>query len=271
MGSEPRAWERELSFALDLAFCAGKIALEHFQTEVAIEAKEDGSPVTLADRRAEQTLRTLIHAEYPADAILGEEFGEEPGTSGRRWILDPIDGTKSFIHGVPLFGVLIGLEDQGQAVLGVVYLPALEEMVFATQGHGCWWRPAGQAANGGAEKRAHVSSVSPLAESLLLTTGYEYFAKAGKAGVYERCVKAVKMSRGWGDCYGQVLAATGRAEAVIEPVMHVWDCAPFLPIFSEAGGHFTDWKGNPTIAGGNSVSTNGKTHDEVLRLIHPLV
>ena len=264
-----RVMKRDLTecmdFARDAARKAGDIALEYFQSEVAVEAKGDGSPVTIADRRAEKELRALIGRQYPTDAILGEEFGDQPGSSGWRWILDPIDGTQSFIHGVPLFGVLIGLEYQAEAVLGVVYLPGLDEWVYAARGHGCWWLPTNRGTDS-SPRRASVSSKPALSEGLTLITGYEYFAMSGHASVLDRLLNAGR-TRGWGDCYAHVLVATGRADAAVEPLMHVWDNAPLLPILLEAGGDFTDWKGNRTIAGGNAISSNGKVHAELLRLV----
>jgi histidinol phosphatase-like enzyme (inositol monophosphatase family) len=254
-----------LEFAVRAARHAGAIAMEYFQADVAIEQKGDGSPVTIADRRAERELRQLLHQAYPVDAVLGEEYGEEPGTSGRRWILDPVDGTQSFIHGVPLWGVLIGMEDQGEAVLGVVYMPALGDMVYAARGQGCWWLPAGHAAND-SPRRARVSPVARLAEGLALTTSWEYFDRTGQTAVFQRFVRAARM-RGWSDCYAHVLVATGRAEVALEPVMSIWDNAPFLPILVEAGGTFTDWQGHPTIAATQIASTNGKVFEEVLQLL----
>jgi histidinol phosphatase-like enzyme (inositol monophosphatase family) len=254
-----------LKFAVAAARRAGEVVLGYFQTALAVETKGDRSPVTVADRRAEQELRAGIGASYPGDAILGEEFGEKPGTSGWRWILDPIDGTLSFIRGVPLFGVLIGLQHGDESVLGVAYLPALGEMVYAARGRGCWWLPAGSRPGFDA-RPARVSAVGSLAEGLVLTTAYDYWAVAGRASDYQRLVEAGR-TRGWSDCYAHVLVATGRAEAAVEPVMSIWDSAPFLPILEEAGGTYTDWQGRPGISATETLSTNGKVLGEVLRLL----
>jgi histidinol phosphatase-like enzyme (inositol monophosphatase family) len=254
-----------LEFAVTAARQAGALALGYFQSDVAVETKGDGSPVTLADRQAEQELRALIAEAYPADGVLGEEFGDRPGTSGRRWVLDPVDGTQSFIRGVPLWGVLLALEERGEAVLGVVYLPALDEMVYAARGHGCWWLPAGRPL-GAAPRRARVSPVARLADGLTVMTSYDHFARTGRTALLERILRATR-TRGWSDCYAHVLVATGRAEAAVEPEMNVWDSAPLLPILREAGGAFTDWKGTPTITSRDAVSTNGKVHGEVLALL----
>jgi len=249
-----------LEFAVHAARRAGDIVMPYYQGEVAVDLKTDGSPVTAADRAAERQLRARIRAHFPADAVLGEEYGEEPGTSGRRWILDPIDGTKAFMRGVPLFGVLIGLEEAGQGVVGVAYLPALGEMVYAARGQGCWWVPAG----GTAPRRAHVSSGGPLADSLVVVNSYEYFDRSNRTAALGRLQQAARQQRGWGDCYGHVLVATGRAEAAVDPIMNLWDNAPFQALLTEAGGTFTDWQGHPTIHGKDGISTNGRVLDEVL-------
>jgi histidinol phosphatase-like enzyme (inositol monophosphatase family) len=255
-----------LDFALQAARRAGEIVMPYYQGDVAVQTKDDGSPVTLADRGAEEQLRRMIRERFPGDGVLGEEFGEAPGTSGRRWILDPIDGTKAFVRGVPLFGVLIGMEEHGEAVLGVVSMPALDEFVYAARGRGCWWLPSGRKPNA-APRRASVSSLAPLAEGLLLLNSYEYFVKGSRADAHDRLLRAARQHRGWGDCYGHILVATGRAEACVDPMMHPWDNAPLLPILQEAGGTFTDWHGRATIHGGDGISTNGKVFDEIMRVV----
>jgi histidinol-phosphatase len=255
-----------LDFALRAARRAGEIIMPYFQSDVGVEIKGDGSPVTLADRGAEEELRRLIRERFPSDGVLGEEFGETAGTSGRRWILDPIDGTKAFVRGVPLFGVLIGLEENGEAVLGVASLPALDESVWAAKGEGCWWLPSGRKP-GAAPRRARVSSLAPLADGLLLLNSYEYFVKGKRTAAHDRLLQAARSQRGWGDCYGHILVATGRAEACVDPMMNPWDNAALLPIVQEAGGTFTDWQGKATIHGGDGISTNGKVFDELMRVV----
>jgi len=246
-----------LDFAVSVAWQAGKVTLEYFQTELTPEIKSDQSPVTIADRRAEQTIRELIGKRFPDHSIVGEEYGEQTGAAEYRWIIDPIDGTQSFIRGVPLYGVLIGIEREDESIVGVVNFPALNEIVYAAAGEGCHW-------NG---RRAKVSSVSTLKESLFSTTGAELFYQIDRGVAYEQLVAATAKQRTWGDCYGYALVATGRAELMIDPIMKVWDCAPLLPILTEAGGSFTDWNGVPTIRGGNSVATNGRITDQVLKIL----
>ncbi|MGQ9501996.1 MAG: histidinol-phosphatase [Anaerolineae bacterium] len=246
-----------LDFAMDVAWQAGQLTLAYFQTDVDVEWKGDNSPVTVADRGAEKLMRRLIEKRFPSHAIIGEEFGEATRDSKYRWIIDPIDGTRSFVRGVPLYGVLVGLEIDGDAVLGVVYFPALREMVAAARGEGCRW-------NG---RLVHVSNTVSLDQALLLYTDAFDFVKYGYAQVWERLQTATHTQRSWGDCYGHCLVATGRAEVMLDPVLSVWDAAPLLPILQEAGGTFTDWSGTPTIYGANGMSTNGLVFEPILQIL----
>jgi len=256
----------ELSDRLELARSAareaGQFTLQYFQREdLAVELKPDASPVTIADRQSEQLLRMRIAAEFPDDAILGEELPERAGTSGYRWILDPIDGTKSFIRGVPLYGTLVGIEHSGRSAVGVIYIPGLDECVYASVGQGTWYEHAGQP-----PKRARVSARPTLSEALFCTSAVGSFAESGRAEVYEQLQAACRVSRTWGDCYGYLLVATGRAELMVDPIMNVWDAAAIQPILEEAGGTFTDWQGHPTIHSGEGIATNGRVLDEVLKI-----
>jgi len=243
-----------LGFSLGLAREAGTIVDHTFRGTFSPERKADNSFVTVADREAERHLRNSIEQVFPDDAILGEEEGEKPGSSGRRWILDPIDGTYAFVHGVPFFGVMIGLEVEAELVLGVVHLPALNETIYAARGLGCFWN----------DKPARVSATSDLGSALLLATD---FAADRFGQALEDLRHRANASRTWGDCYGHMLVATGRADVMLDPVMNIWDCAALLPIIEEAGGTFTDWDGRRTIAGGNAISTNGLLFDEVMETI----
>ncbi len=246
-----------LDFAVDIAREAGAVTWRHYQGSFVAERKADNSFVTIADREAEAYLRTRISDAFPDDSILGEEEGEQSGSSNRRWILDPIDGTYSFVHGVPLYGVLIGMELEGEPVLGVVNLPALGELVYAARGLGCFW-------NG---EPAHVSSTTSLDQALLLSTDFGVCEQYGFGPAAESLQRQVHARRTWGDAYGHVLVATGRADIMLDPVLNVWDCAPLLTILEEAGGTFTDWNGTPTINGGNAISTNGLLFDQVMETV----
>jgi len=254
----------DLADRLELALAAtreaGAITLRYFQRDnFAVELKADASPVTVADREAELHLRGRIAAAFPGDAILGEEFGEQPGDSGFRWILDPIDGTKSFISGVPLYGTLVGVEHEGRSVVGVILMPGLDECVYAALGQGAWYTHAGAP-----PRAAHVSNKGQLADSLFCTTSVRTFEQIGREDAYQQLQSAARLTRTWGDCYGYLLVATGRAEVMIDPKVNVWDCAALQPIVEAAGGTFTDWNGLPTIHSGNAIATNGRVLDEVL-------
>jgi histidinol phosphatase-like enzyme (inositol monophosphatase family) len=207
-------------------------------------------------------IRQRVADEFPQDAILGEEFGEQAGTSGWRWIIDPIDGTKSFIHGVPLYAVLIGIELNEQSQIGVIHLPALDESVYASAGEGAW-----QVRGNGLPRPARVSQKQPLSEGLFLTSSLSGFQRRGAWPFLERLSKTAKLARTWGDAFGYTLVATGRAEAMVDPALNLWDIAAVYPIIQEAGGRFTDWKGEATIHRGEGIATNGLVHDEVLQLL----
>jgi histidinol phosphatase-like enzyme (inositol monophosphatase family) len=253
-----------LNFAVDAARRAGELILSYYQNpDLAIELKSDESPVTAADRGAEQLLRELIAGSFPADGVLGEEFGEARGATGYRWILDPVDGTKSFVHGVPLFGTLIGLEHGADCVAGVCRLPALNEVVYAARGAGAWWQRGRDA-----PVRARVRHTPALQQALFSYTAVELFDQYGRRPAFEALVRACAATRAWGDCYGHVLVATGRVDVMADPVMNVWDAAPFLPILREAGGVFMDWDGRETIHGGNGISVPASLKDAVLQAIH---
>jgi len=245
-----------LDFALDSAWQAGRITLGYFQTQLTVESKSDHSPVTIADRTAERKLRDLIAAHWPDHGIIGEEFGETPGKSPYTWIVDPIDGTKSFIHGVPLYGVLVALTHERQPIVGVAHFPALNETVYAGKGLGCYW-------NG---RRSHVSTVADLQRATLLASSVTMKDDEQTAG-WQRLLEATPLHRTWGDAYGYALVATGRAEIMLDAAMAVWDCAPLQVILEEAGGTFTDWQGTPTIYSKDSVATNGLLFEKVMGLV----
>ncbi len=247
-----------LAFAHEIAWQAGKITLRYFQTGIAVDRKVDESPVTVADRESEAYLRAAITARYPDHALLGEEEGATGSADAEwRWIIDPIDGTKSFVRGVPLYGVLIGVLQREVPVIGVVNMPALGEIVYAGQDLGCWW-------NG---RPCRVSSTCTLREALLVGTVAHGYENYGKHAPFQRLLGQVGLFRTWGDCYAYVLVATGRADIAIDPQMNIWDAAALLPILQEAGGTYTDWHGTPTIAGGEGLGTNGLLLDEVLQLM----
>ena len=246
-----------LEFSVEIARTAGEITLKYFRGQPETHKKTDGSFVTIADREAEAYLREAILKRFPDDGVVGEEEDERSGSSGRRWIIDPIDGTFAYVHGVPLFGVLIGLEVEGDYSLGVINIPVLEEMVYAAKGLGCF-------SNG---TPARVSATANLEDALLLCTDFPACDRYGFGAAANAFQQRAKTSRTWGDCYGYVLVATGRADVMLDPVMNLWDCAALLPIMEEAGGTFTDWRGKRTAAAGNAVATNGVLFNEVMSVI----
>lgn len=252
-----------LEFALELARDAGTIALEHFgSASLGVERKADGSPVTVADRAIERRLRERIAAAFPDDGILGEEEDERHSSSGRRWILDPIDGTVSFAQGVPLFATLIAVEDGGSVTHGVCHLPGLSETVAANAGGGAWWWRSGAAE----PEPARVSAVEAIEDALGVTTGEEYWRGTAHLDDWRRIADRLRHVRGWSDAYAFALLATGRADLVVEITLNPWDVAPFLPIVEEAGGRLTDLSGERTVFGGNALATNGRVHDATLDL-----
>ena len=243
----------ELAVARTAVEQAGRLALQHFGSALAVEYKADRSPVTVADRRAEEALREVLGAAFPDDGILGEEFGVSDGASGRRWIVDPIDGTQSFIRGVPLWGILVALEDSGECVLGVVGLPALGETLWAVRGGGAF-------VNG---VPARVSA-TPLADATVLTSDASAQHFGDKHAGFQRLLATTARHRGWGDCYGYALVATGRAEIMLDPLMNPWDAAAVRPIIEEAGGAFCAWDGTATIYGGSALAMPAALRDPVL-------
>ena len=245
-------------FLEEIAQGAGEITLKYFQSpELQIITKGDESPVTRADRESEEYLRARIRERFPDDVIIGEEYGTQGSNPNRRWVLDPLDGTKSFIHGVPIYGVLIGLEEDGEITNGVVHLPAMKETVSASVGKGCYW-------NG---KRARVSEKTKLTESLMCTTSPSRLEQLIGREKYGHITQSFGIYRGWGDCWGHILVATGRAEAMLDARMAIWDAAPLGVIVEEAGGKSFDFTGKRTIEGGNLESCAPGIADEVLAML----
>lgn len=255
----PESLRSYLDFAIETAYLAGRLTLGYYQTNLQPDYKADDSPVTLADKKAEELIRQRINAAYPTHEILGEEYGQGEGFhhASHRWVIDPIDGTKSFTRGVPLYSVLIGLEIEGSVEVGVAHFPALDEMVAAATGEGCWW-------NG---RRSRVSDVSDLSRAYFAFSDPRSFDQHNRREEWERIKNATYFRGGWGDAYGYALIATGRAELMLDPVMDAWDCGPFPPILSEAGGYFGDWKGNRTIWGNEALGTTNLLLPQVLELL----
>ncbi|MDY7100420.1 MAG: inositol monophosphatase family protein [Actinomycetota bacterium] len=249
-----------LDVATDVARLAGKLTLEWFRTSgLEVDTKADGTPVTMADKAAERLIREHLTRRFPDDGIVGEEEDDVAGTSGLRWVIDPIDGTKAFTHGVPLYSTLLALLDgDGHPVLGVVDLPALGETASAARGVGCWLTRAG-----GAPERTTVSTTDVIGGSWAMTSGLTPWDLAA----VERLKAAGVHLRTWGDAYGYVLVATGRADAMIDPIAELWDLAAPAVVVTEAGGRFTATDGTPGPAAGSGIGSNGRVHDALIDLL----
>jgi histidinol-phosphatase len=245
-----------LDFAVEVAFQAGRLTLGYFQTGLHPDYKSDDTPVTIADKKAEELIRGAIEKAYPDHGIVGEEYGEKEGTD-IRWFIDPIDGTKSFMRGVPLYGVLIGLEIEGRIEVGVAHFPALGETVYAASGLGCYL-------NG---RPARVRATEALSRSVVSFTDAASFERYGRSEAWRRIQEASYYRVGWSDSYGHMLVATGRLEVMLDPTMSPWDCGPFPVILREAGGYFGSWSGEETIYAGEAVSTTRTLLPGVLRLL----
>jgi histidinol phosphatase-like enzyme (inositol monophosphatase family) len=244
-----------LDIARRAAEVAGEVIMPLYESGLTVELKADRTPVTMADRRAEEAMSVFLAKECPGHGILGEEFGETRGDGLYRWVLDPIDGTKSFIHHVPLFGTLVALERDGIPVVGVIACHAAGETISAAHGEGAWL-------NG---ERVHVSAVSKLAEATVSMTSFKRLPRYYPEGFRGLCDQA-GLLRSWGDCYGYLLVAAGRIEAMLDPVMNHWDVAALWPIIREAGGRLTTWEGEERV-GESAVATNGAVHEELLRVL----
>ena len=248
--STPSIDPERLDEAVALARAAGRESLRWYQTPgLHINHKGDGSPVTEADRAAERLLRSQIAALYPHDTIIGEEEPDHRGKSPNRWVLDPIDGTKAFTHGVPFFANLVAYFDQHGPAIGVINLPALDETVYAGRGLGCFFNGA----------RCHVSTTTEIADAYVCTSGLDNWPPAKLTEL----AGAVTL-RTWGDAYGYALVATGRVDAMIDPQIAYYDVAAMLTILPEAGGRFSDLGGVVRADGGSGLGTNGHLHDALL-------
>lgn len=244
-----------LNVALDAAYIGGKRTLAYYNAGVEVEHKSDDTPVTRADREAEVVIRDVIAKYFPTHAILGEEHGRSAGDPDYTWVVDPIDGTKSFIHGVPLYGTVVGCLVKDQPLVGAVFLPGLGDLFGAAQGLGATW-------NG---RTCRVSSVSRLSEATLLAGSIT--RAIDRSDAYMKLARQVRLNRGWGDVSGYMLVASGRAEIMLDPRISIWDIAGVAPIVREAGGWMGTWAGEATVAGTDAAATNGALKDTVLHVL----
>jgi histidinol-phosphatase len=250
-------WRARYETAVSAARAAGQLALRYYESQLEVEWKEDLTPVTVADREAEALLRGTLLGRFPDDGFLGEESGDKPGGSGFRWVIDPIDGTRSFVRGVPLWGTLVGLEYHGEQIAGVADAPALGQTWRALRGDGAYRN----------DRRIHVSDVSELGQAYLFYSSVSWFVKVGKQELFLNLAARTLRQRGYGDFYGFVLVAQGSGEVMFEHGCHPWDLSALTALVQEAGGRFTNWQGRTDIHSSDVVASNGRLHDEVLRLL----
>ena len=240
-----------------LAEESGKIIRNYWRTGITVDTKSDSSPVTIADKKSEEVMRELIMKEFPDHGILGEEFGEYKPDAGYQWVLDPIDGTKSFICGTVTFGTLIALMKDKEPILGVINQPILNDFLLGDN--------YSTILNG---KPVHVRNCEKVSDAVLLNTDIldieEYQNKKG----FDSLMHQVKLFRMWGDCYGYSLVATGYADIMLDPIMNSWDLLALIPIIKGAGGTITDYHGNDPLKGNSIVATGGSIHQTVIEIIN---
>ena len=240
--------------AMSAARGAGQVAKLVFDGSFEVEWKADQSPVTVADRDAERHIRDLVAARFPDDGVVGEEYGSSPTRSGWKWIIDPIDGTKSFVRGVPLWGTLVGLEYKGEQVAGAVAVPCLGQLFHACRGDGAYRDGS----------RIRVSDVADLRQAHMCYSSIGWFRKAGREQAFFDLATLTDRQRGFGDFYGFLLVAQGSFEFMIDHGVHPWDVAALVPIVEEAGGRMTDWQDRVTIDTPDTLASNGRVHAAVL-------
>ncbi len=246
-----------LQAVAEVARLAGGIALKHYRRQVTVETKKDGSPVTIADRSAEEAARKWIDERFPLDGLLGEEFPAVRPDADKRWIIDPVDGTKSFVRDVPLWGTLVAVAEGDEIIAGAAFFPAVSEMVVAANGCGCWWN----------DSRCSVSAVDDLSKAVVTTSTSPFSPNDALMQRWNELENRAAAGRTWGDCFGYLMVATGRAELMADPRLSSWDIAPFLPIITEAGGVITDFCGIRTAFGGSAIATNSALSETVRELL----
>lgn len=245
------------AFMRTLATDSAEVISRYFGAETEVHLKSDLSPVTEADRQAEELMRTMIRKHYPDHGVIGEEFGSENEEAEFVWTLDPIDGTISFVSGCPLFGTLIGLLHDGHPALGAIHQPLLSQLCIG-DGHQTHL-------NG---RQVRVRQVPTLAEATLLTTDLKYIGQHQNQAGFDRLVDQTGLMRTWGDCYGYLLVATGRADIMLDPIMSPWDLIPLIPIINGSGGIITSWKGENAAAATACVAASPDIHGRVIAILN---
>jgi histidinol phosphatase-like enzyme (inositol monophosphatase family) len=248
---------RLIEFARSLAEASGRLIAERFAAgNFEVDTKADLSIVTQTDRDVERMLREMIHTIHPDHGVIGEEFGSDNADAEFVWTLDPIDGTISFVSGVPLFGTLIGLMQNGQPILGVIHQPVLGELMI---GDGVMTTHNG--------REVSIRPCSRLEDATLLTTDPNLADRFQDGGKFEALRRRAAMTRTWGDCYGYLMLASGRADVMLDPIMNPWDLIPLVPIIRGAGGVITDWRGGDPVTGTSIVAAGPDLHPQVLEIL----
>ena len=244
-------------FAVHLAHLSGKFIKKHYRTELTIETKSDDSPVTMADKGAEELLRNKIMSEFPEHGILGEEFGIYNETAEYRWILDPIDGTKSFISGIATFGTLIGLVKNGIPILGLFHQPIIGELLIGDN--------ETTKLN---TKNVKIRQCEKIEEATLLVSDHFMISNYKNQPAFDKLAKKVKLYRTWGDCFGYYLLCSGYADIMVDPIMSPWDALPLIPIIKGAGGVVTDYEGNDPVKGNSIIAASNVIHSQVVKILN---
>ena len=242
------------SFAKHLSEISAEVIRKYFRTSIKVDSKSDDSPVTIADKKAEEIMREAILKNFPGHGIIGEEFGIENPDAEYKWILDPIDGTKSFICGTITFGTLIALTQNGKPILGVINQPIMNDFLIGDN--------SSTELNG---EKVFLRECKSISEAVLITADHFNVKKYQEGKKFEELAQKVKLYRGWGDCYGYYLLATGYADIVVDPIMNIWDSAALIPVVLGAGGIITDWQGNDAIQGNSIVASSSIIHDHVIK------
>jgi len=243
-----------IDFCHELAHASGECIMRYFRGDVAVQRKVDASPVTIADREAEDRMRALIMRAYPGHGIIGEEFPAHKPDAEYQWVLDPIDGTKAFISGTFLFGTLIGLMRGGQPIVGAIHHPVSSHLLV---GDGKETRLNGE--------RVRVSDTERLGDALLCCSDFDDVSRYQDGAAFQRLMDMTGLNRTWGDCHGYFLLATGYADIMLDPIMHLWDIVALVPVIEGAGGTISDWNGGAALGGKGIIASNGRLHSEVLR------
>ncbi|MBL8866328.1 MAG: histidinol-phosphatase [Planctomycetia bacterium] len=252
-------WRARYDLAIDVARQAGGLAKKYFDEGFEVEWKQDQSPVTIADKQAEELIRTTIRKHFPGDGFLGEEYGDEPSTTGYRWVIDPIDGTRAFVRHIPIWGTLLGLEYRDDVIAGIAYAPALGNLWRGLRGDGAYVD----------DRRIHVTKTTKLDQAFLSYSGVSWFKKAGHLDRFTQLCNATERQRGLGDFYGFTLVAQGSIDIMVDHGVHAWDIAAVVPIVEEAGGVFTDWSGQRTIHSTDVIACAPALHAPTLEILRP--